>query len=543
MQKKIIAVFLSFIVLFFTLFLRIYGITLDERLLETGLSSQTVSVTFDKTRGNIYDRKLKPLVNTEKEYAAVGVMTIENQEELLSSPFLNRDEAAALKLGKPFSMKCSSPKLDIKGVQVYAVDKRYSENQMLNHIIGYVDSQNRGVSGIEAGYDGFLSEVSRKSKAYFEVDGQGRSFKAEPTDISLAQPTTAGVVLTIDSRIQQICEEVGGKLLEKGAIVVMEPDTGKLLAVASFPDYEIGDLQKAVNDSENTPMINRAFYPYSVGSCFKIVTAAAALEAGIPESFLYECVGKTDVGGQTFHCHNQNGHGEIEMEEAFGFSCNPYFIELSKELDNEVLINTASDMSFGKAFEPAYGLSAKSGYLQTAEDLFNPAEKANMSFGQGKLTASPLQLALMMSTVVNGGKTPIPSLIEGYTENGVILSEREEAKPPLMSVSKRTAEIIREMLVFAVNDMENQKAKPRYVTAGGKTGTAQTGRMNDDGTEILQGWFCGFFPAEEPRYVVVVLSENAKSGNQDASPVFKEIADRLYQPRKLPDELKTKIEE
>lgn len=512
---------------------------MDSRVENAAVSPQTVSISFDKTRGNIYDRKLRPLVNAEKEFVAVGVLTEKNKAEILACPFLDKEGKESLKMRKPFALKCERENLKIDGVTVFAVDKRYGNELGLSHVIGYLDGEGRGVSGIEAGYDEFLSGVSETSRVYFNADGQGSLFGTTPAEISLASPTTAGVVLTVDSRIQKICEEVGSKHIKKGAVVVMEPETGKLLAVASFPDFEIESLGEAVSDSENTPLINRAFYPYSVGSCFKIATAAAALEKGLSQNFRYDCEGKIEISGQEFRCHNQSGHGELRMTEAMGLSCNPYFIELSSRLNSDEIINMAEDLSFGKSFELAKGIRTKSGYLQNEEDLINPAEKANLSFGQGKLTASPVQLALMMSAVVNGGKTPYPTLIEGYTQNGVYLSEREEVRPPILAMSEKTADKIKNMLIFAVNEVENQNALPRYVSAGGKTGTAQTGRFDSEGNELLQGWFAGFFPAEDPLYIVVVLSENAKSGNRDASPVFREIADRLYEPRTLPEELKS----
>ena len=152
--------------------------------------------------------------------------------------------------------------------------------------------------------------------------------------------------------------------------------------------------------------------------------------------------------------------------------------------------------------------------------------------------ATPVQVARMMSSVVNGGATPEAVLVEGTTESGRMVDARTEIPAPVKAMSSEVAGILQEDLAACVMEGENQNAKPQYISAGGKTATAQTGRFHENGDEVLQGWFAGFFPAENPRYVVVVLCEDARSGNQDASPVFREIADRLCAPVTLPDSLR-----
>lgn len=119
------------------------------------------------------------------------------------------------------------------------------------------------------------------------------------------------------------------------------------------------------------------------------------------------------------------------------------------------------------------------------------------------------------------------SLVEGTTKDGSFVSEPTETAAPVRAVTAETASRVKEALVRSVMDNEEHKARPRYVSAGGKTGTAQTGRFHEDGTEILQGWFAGFFPAEEPQYILVVLAEDAEHGSSDAAPVFQEIVNRM----------------
>ena len=286
-------------------------------------------------------------------------------------------------------------------------------------------------------------------------------------------------------------------------------------------------------------MINRAFSAYNVGSTFKVVTAATALTEGISPARSYNCEGYIEVLTQVFKCHNLAGHGILDLGKALEESCNPYFIDLGLELDKERFVNMASDMSFGKPTLFAEGISSSSGTLPTVEELYNPAAVGNFAFGQGTLMATPVQIAQMMSCIVNGGGTPTASLIEGLTQDGKLLNQRYEVSSPIRAMEENIANRIQEYLVACVMETPNQNAKPDYVTAGGKTGTAQTGQIKENGDELLQGWFAGFFPAAKPQYVAVVLSEDAKSGNQNASPAFRYIADSLYAPIEIPDELKT----
>lgn len=532
MTKRLIICFCVFCTCALLLFLKIGSIATDEKLLQTANSQSTFSLPFDKTRGQIYDCKLIPFTNNAKSYVASCLPTIENLSDLLHTQTLKASVPIGelIDKGKPFLVKSNFPKSDIPFVDVLTIPSRHDNNSLAQHIIGYTDSNGNGITGIEKAFNDKLNQNSDTSKICYKMDGLRRPLVGIEPTLNYAPTLKDGVVLTIDSRIQQICEEVGRNYLKKGAIVVMEPSTGKLKAVASFPSYDINNLSKAMSDKENSPLINRAFYPYNVGSTFKIVTAAAALSQGISPNTTFECTGEVDVFGQNFKCHKEDGHGNLNMKQAMEVSCNPYFIQLGLELDKEKFRNMALDMSFSKASNFATGLSTQKGYVPTLQELYNPADIANFSFGQGLLMATPVQIAQMVSCVLNNGSTPQAQLIEGYTSNGKVINEKIEPSQQVKCFDEKIASTLKEYLVDCVMETPNQNAKGKYVSSGGKTGTAQTGQYLENGEEILQGWFAGFFPADNPKYVMVVLSENARSGNQDASPVFRMIADKLNEP-------------
>lgn len=284
-------------------------------------------------------------------------------------------------------------------------------------------------------------------------------------------------------------------------------------------------MAQSLNDP-NSPFVNRAISAYNVGSVYKMVVCAAALKSGIGPDFTYTCVGAIDVGGQVFYCHDHAGHGELTMKEALEESCNPYFIKLGLEVGGDAILAMANRWLWpgGCAYT---GLQTASGSLPQSEDLQLNAALANFSFGQGDLTATPLQIAKYLTVFANHGKMVVPQLVLGQVDENGKLVEKQESYMPRPVVDYWIADTIANYMVTAVEEGSGKRAKPEYFGAGGKTGSAQTGIYNEDGEEIVHAWFGGFFPVEQPQYVCVVLVEGGDSGALVAAPIFKEIADAI----------------
>ncbi len=240
----------------------------------------------------------------------------------------------------------------------------------------------------------------------------------------------------------------------------------------------------------------------------------------------YLCTGHIQVEDQRYNCHKLSGHGQLTLESALEHSCNTYFIDLALDLSPNDLWRLANDMGFGKYTEFGDGMVSQSGVLPTVEDLSSKGELANFSFGQGELLATPVQIAQMMSTIANDGKTVTPNLVLGTTEDGILLNLYEVEDASVIAMPKEIADTVERYLVSGVMDSPNQNAKTEGFNTAGKTSTAQTGIIVD-GVELNHGWFAGFFPAYVPEYTVVVVVENAKSGNVDASPIYKQIAEYI----------------
>ena len=535
MSKRMIAVFALFCVLMSFLNVRVATLATSADLKETALNQRSYTLTAGSARGQIYDRNFNSLVNTDLKTVSAVLPQPETAAALLNSVSGEDHDALykSLQQGRPFLTELLPEELEADGVTQISVPERYGKDQIASHIIGYVDSEGKGVTGIEKAYDDFLSGTGEVIQVNYTLNGLGDALKTGNGAVSKTGDGSSGVVLTIDRGIQAVCENVGSKMIGQGAVVVMEPSTGKLLACASFPEYDPNDIASSLKDDAG-PLLNRCFSAFPVGSTFKITLAAAALDSGIPASLVYDCTGLIDVSGRTFHCHLLSGHGTIDMQKAMIESCNTYFVDLGLQLGAKKIVESASNLSFGRQTELAEGLYTSAGILPKPEELPNPADVANLSFGQGRLLATPVQLCQMISSVVNGGKTPVAQLVEGTTRDGVTLSEKKEPSAPIYAMTESTAKTLQGFLKACVEQKDNMKAKPTRVSAAGKTGTAQTGSFDEVGNEKLDAWFAGYFPAENPKYVVAVVVENGTTGNMSAGPVFAEIADNLT----LLDEIK-----
>ncbi len=528
MNKKIIKVHFVICALFLALILRIGDIISDDYYVQVMQTQSQRTLEVESYRGFIYDRNLKPLVNNTQSFNAAILPTVENGALILSNTDLLESELIDYtEKGQPFVAEYENSEQISENIVLFPDYERYSQNQIAPHVIGYLDySGEVGITGVEKAYNELLSQDIVTNSVTYYVDGLGRAMQNLALDVNMVTPSSFGVVLTIDKDIQTIVEKVGGEYIQKGAIVVMETQTGNLLAVSSFPEYEPLDLTAYVSDEENSPMINRAFTPMSVGSSFKVLIAAAAL---MNEDFVdqpYVCTGHIQVEDQQFDCHKSSGHGEMTLESALENSCNPYFINLGLSIAPSDLWRIANDVGFGKFTEFGDGLVCAAGVLPSVEVLSSKGELANFSFGQGQLLATPVQIAQMMSVIANDGSTVTSNLVLGTTEDGINLDEFVREETSVNAVSKEAADIITRYLVSAVMDNPNHNAKTEDFNTAGKTSTAQTG-IFIDGVEINHGWFAGFFPAYTPEYTIVVVVENAKSGNIDASPIYKKIAEYI----------------
>jgi len=526
-QKRTITLFCVMLVIVCGMIARLLTLATQSEYVEAAASQSTYRVYVGNSRGRIYDCKMRSLAGGRIEYRAViepSSATIQHLTNVMTSDdmlFISD----RLTGRSPFIYKTDDAAIAGPGVRVYRCETRYGMNSLAVHTIGYVNNEGRGVAGIEYAFDDYLNECYGEIIAYHTVNSGGRSLSGiEPVVVDTSYKSQGGVVLTLDMDIQQIAETAADKYIDQGAIVVMKADSGEICASVSRPVYDQNDIAASINYKDGR-MINRAYAAYDIGSVFKLVVAAAALENGIDEHEVYLCEGSYQIGDNVFHCSNRSGHGEIDMCSAVSSSCNIYFIKIAQQLGGAKIIELADRIGFGREIELADNFSTRSGCLPDKDSLMNPAALANLSFGQGELMATPIHLAQLIAAIANNGVMPETSIYNHLiTPSGTKFNEFVPAYVRVMS--ENTAGLLQEYMKETVVNGTGKAGNSIYVTSAAKTGTAQTGIIKDN-RRVLQAWYAGFFPYEQPEYICVVLIEDGQSGGADAGPVFKYIAEEL----------------
>ena len=499
---------------------RIYYIAKKDYTAVTTRQS-TRTVTVGEKRGEIYDRNFSPLVGSEKKFIAVVTPCVGSYEYLkgkVDETYLREK----IENASPFTLEVKE-EINNEFIRTFSVPQRYSVDPLAVHLIGYTDSMGKsGVTGIEKAFNNYLSNNSGSLSVSFQVDAVGRVLAGMDKYIDDKNFTSkAGVVLSIDKNIQKIAEDALSKSkIKSGAVVVMKAHSGEISAIASVPEYDPNNVSESLF-AENSPFVNKALMSYSVGSIFKPVVAATALENGISPDFQYKCKGEIKIGDKTFRCYNNKKHGKINMTEALSESCNTYFINLIFQIDTDFLLRLCTATGLGEKMALAPGISSSKGALPTRQSLDIKGNLANFAFGQGELLASPLQIASVYHALATGNVIE-PKLIMGFT-NYMGLMTKEPDSSPIKVLSDSTVIKLRRMLSQVA---ENNGCDLSLFKVAGKTGTAQSGIYKGD-KEILRTWFAGFFPSDNPNYIVVILNESGKSGYSDCSPVFREIAEKI----------------
>lgn len=506
---------------------RVYVLSAASPASQTTTAHGSYSIKLASLRGQIYDTNMQPIMNLKyDDYAAVSPRKnpVAQLDALIPHVYDQTAVLTQMQMGKPFVVKVDSADIHADGITVVKIPERYADDSIAPHLVGYTDSTGTGVTGLEKAYNDVLEGGTLT--AGFAVDARGRTLQGLQCAVRQSGGSGGGVELTINKDIQQFAQKAAEKYLVSGAAVVMDPQTGDILACASVPTYSQNNLPTALK-ADNSPLLNRAFSSYDLGSVFKIALTAEALETGVSPSFTVNCTGKIVVAGKTFRCMDkENGHGVQTMVQALSNSCNVYFITLGQLLGGDKILSMAQRLCFGQKTVFAPGFASSAGVLPKAESLKIPAALANFSFGQGNFMATPVQVARMMCAVANGGMLPSPRLVKAITDSAGKIKNENASGTPVRVFSGATAEQLRQFLIQTVDVGTGMPARPKVGGAGGKTSTAQTG-WKRDGKIINQAWFAGFYPAQNPKYVIVVIAENGVTGGSSAGPVFKSIADDL----------------
>lgn len=294
---------------------RLSWISRKEDFAQAANQQSTYTLEISQSRGMIYDCQGQSLVNDSFHYLA-AVLPSNESAAALRSQFASADLWREKMSGRvPFLIEVDTDAVQGENVEVFSVPNRYSMDYTAPHIVGYVDADGVGQTGIERIFNDFLESVGEKIRVRYQIDAIGRALAGNGIEILQEGNQSDGVVLTLHKGLQQACERILSGAGVNGAIVVMDLADGGLRVVASAPGFDPRNVAQSMDDPDS-PLVNRAFGAYAVGSTFKLLVAAAALEQGVSPEQTYICNGWMDVNGQIFKCNQLAGHGEMDMEQA-----------------------------------------------------------------------------------------------------------------------------------------------------------------------------------------------------------------------------------
>ncbi len=519
--KRMVACYILAALLMFICIFRVFTVMKEEKYLQAAESESKRVVSLNYSRGTVFDCNMKRITNAQEVYYAV-IFNNSKALAVLYNYFSGEETKNITEEVKKngYTMRKVSRNIVCDGIYCIKAYAHADDSLAAKHIVGYVDAQGRGVSGLEAAFDELLSGEGQNTVT-FNISGRGEVLSYEEPLLKYDYgKENCGVKVTIDKDIQQLAEQEAMDI-NCGALIVTDVKSGKIKAMVSRPDYKLSDLGRALSD-ENEPLLNRTLCTYNIGSVFKPIVAAAGYESGISAEI--NCQGYTDVDGLTFTCHNLGGHGVVDITDALKFSCNSFFYKFVQMVGAQRVLNLAEKVGFESEIYLAQGLKGQKGSVGDTQTVkLSKRALANLSIGQGELMLSPLAITNLYMAIANDGSYNPPSLVEGVVKNGK-LTEQIPLPASVKLMSKATAQKLKSDLASVLTeDGTGEEAKPTLTTAAGKTGTAQTGVIKN-GKKVTNSWFCGFFPFEEPKYAVTVLSENATGG---CGHIFASLADAI----------------
>jgi len=367
-------------------------------------------------------------------------------------------------------------------------EREYPFGRKLSHLVG---TAQMGKSGVEGRYNILLQRPSMEIL---------QRFRNLPTGGKVTGDT---LMLTIDASIQELVYSAFGK--NTGAAVVMEPSTGRILAMVSKPDFDPGrittDWDNLASDTTSSPLLNRATQGlYPPGSVFKVLTAVAAIENGLAD-LIYECKGTAEFKGNILRCSNARAHGTVDMKKALVVSCNGFFAEAALEMSVDALHGVCGRVYFNRDLSYPIERGKSSFTLSTDASAFDIIQTA---IGQGRTLVTPLHMCMVTSAIANGGQMMKPYVMSrriSATGSAISLSLPE----PLGQVfGAEVAEMLTEMMIEAVEEGTAKPASVAGVKIAAKTGTAQNAGGDD------HGWVTAFAPTDAvPLIAIAVVMENS----------------------------------
>ena len=387
----------------------------------------------------------------------------------------------------------------------------YPYGRLFAHAVGYSTKGRTGVESL-ANYYLINTSTSLANKAANDIAGV-----KNPGD---------NVHTTLDVNLQQVADSQLN--IYKGAIVVTEVSTGKILAMVSHPDFDPNEIAQIwdslMEDEDSSVLLNRVTQgQYPPGSTFKIVTALEYIREN-PDTYndySYFCNGYFSSGTGRINCYHGTNHGQVGFESSFAKSCNSSFANIGVNLDQEAFEKTLDELLFNQPLPIAYPYSESKANVIEGVSM---NELMQTSIGQGRTQISPIHLNMITSAIANGGVLMKPYVVDRIENDAgrVIKSFQPDAYGSLMS--EEEANILKGLMESVVEEGTGRKLSGLSYTAAGKTGSAEYNDVKEDS----HAWFTGFAPVEEPEICVTIIVEGAGSGGDYAVPIARRIFDAYF---------------
>ena len=552
--RSFVLMILMGVVMFVLLFFRLFDlqITRHEELQGKAVNQQTRRTVVTANRGTIYDAGGNILaISSSAETIILSPLEIDNAVNDTEDPVSWTKESLAAGLAEILGKDASAirKRMDnvksqyeviqlradedtaakvrsyvdenkIAGVHLVADTKRYYPyGSLAAQGIGFVGDENTGLYGLEAYYE---KELEGQSGLVISSKDQAENDMLYTYEQYFAAKNGSDLTLTLDTTIQYYLEKGIESMVDKfsaanGASgIVMDAKTGGILAMASYPNYDLNDfltvsdqtLQERIERGESTvadmqllQWRNKALNDtYEPGSTFKILTLSAALEEGVVDkTTTVNCGGSVNISGYTIHCSNKNGHGLQTLVQSVGNSCNPAFINYGLRIGSEKFYEYMR--SFGLMNTTGIDLGGEAVGVFAADSSFTQLDLACYAFGQN-FTVTPLALIAAQAACVNGGYLHTPYLVERITDSDGNVTYRHDDTPVRQVISEQTSATVRECLEYVVASGTGKNGQVAGYRIGGKTGTADKGQTGD----VVVSFLC-FAPADDPQVIMLITMD------------------------------------
>jgi peptidoglycan glycosyltransferase len=396
-------------------------------------------------------------------------------------------------------------------------DRVYPQGEAFSNVVGYWSTK-YGATGIEIGQNSDLSGTAEPAT----LDGLINQMSGGP------QPGN-NVVLTLDPQLQRVAYEgLASSVTGRGAVVAVDPNNGEILAMASSPSYDPNNIDETfpeLSSDPDAPLIDRAIQSlYPPGSTFKVLTAAAALEAGLSPSQTFYDDGTYELPGYTVVNYKGKQYGQVTFTQALVFSINAIFAQIAVEIVGaQVLAQTAYDFGFGDSYEN-FSLPVTPSNLGPPPSEWTPGTTAQNAFGQGPASSNAFEMALVAAAIANDGDLMEPRIVREIRSPDGIILDRPSPSVRHEPLDASTARELNGMMQRVVTEGGLTTAEIPGIKVAGKTGTAET-------TEAPHSWWITFAPADDPQIAVCAMVENGGEGDDAALPIADQIMEAYLKGR------------